>query len=72
MQKINILQDFPEASQCLTVQADLLLRQDMFLKKSNKSKTEFPFKTVYFLGVRGLPTSKYIAYDYITSGHTDL
>jgi len=25
----------------------------------HKSNTEFPFKTVYFLGVRGYPTSKY-------------
>jgi len=34
----------------------------MFLRKSHKSKlwkmnTKFPFKTVYFLGVRGLTTS---------------
>jgi len=34
----------------------------MFLKKSRKSKmrkinTKFPFKTLYFLGVRGLTTS---------------
>ena len=36
-----------------------------------KSKTKFPFKTIYFLGVRGL-TSSYLAYDYTTSGHTDL
>jgi hypothetical protein len=37
----------------------------MFLKKSRKSKlqrmnTKFPFKTVHFLGVRGLTTSSNI------------
>jgi len=37
----------------------------MFLKKSHKSKlwkmnTKFPFKTLYFLGVRALTTSSTI------------
>jgi len=39
--------------------------------KSRKSNTKFPFKTVYFLGVRGLTTSSYIEYDYTASGHMD-
>jgi len=34
--------------------------------------TKFPFKILYFLGVRGLTTSSYILYVYTTSGHTDL
>ena len=37
-----------------------------------KLNAEFPFKTVYFLGVRGLTTSSYIVYDRTTRGHTDL
>ena len=37
-----------------------------------KSNTEFPFTTVYFLGVRRLKTSSYIVYDYTTSGYMDL
>jgi hypothetical protein len=46
-------------------------------KMSQKSKlwklnTEFPFKTVYFLGVGGLTASSYIAYDCTIHGHTDL
>jgi len=32
---------------------------------------EFPFKAMYFLGVRGLTTLSYMAYDYTTSGHVD-
>jgi hypothetical protein len=28
-----------------------------------QSNTKFPFKTVYFLGVRGLTTSSYIVYN---------
>jgi len=42
----------------------------MFLK--NGAQFRFPFKAVYFLGVRGLRTSSYIVYDYNTSGLTDL
>jgi len=35
--------------------------------------TKFPFKTVFFLAVRVLPTSFSLMYnDYATSGHTDL
>jgi hypothetical protein len=45
---------------------------DTFLKKSCKSNTEFPFKTVYFLGGRGLTASSDIVYDYTTSRHMDL
>jgi hypothetical protein len=41
-------------------------------KGRGKLNTKFPFKTVYFLGVRGLTTSSYIAYDFTSSGHTDL
>jgi hypothetical protein len=37
-----------------------------------KSNTKFSFKTVYFLGVRGLTASSYIVWDYTTNGHTDL
>jgi len=37
-----------------------------------RSNMKFSFKTVYFLGVRGLTTSLYIVYNYITSGHTEL
>ena len=37
-----------------------------------KLNTKFPFKRMHFLGVRGLSTSSYIAYDYTTSGHMDL
>jgi len=33
--------------------------------------TKFPFKTMYFLGVRGM-TSSFIVYNYTTSGYTDL
>ena len=41
------------------------------LQQSHKSNTKFPFKSVYFLGVRGL-TSPYIMYDNTTSGQMDL
>jgi len=37
--------------------------------KSPESNTVFPFKTVYFLGVRGLKTLSCAVYNYITSGH---
>jgi hypothetical protein len=40
--------------------------------KPCKSKTKFPFKTMYFLGFRGLTTLSYIMYDYNSGGHTDL
>lgn len=43
-----------------------------FLKKSHKLNTKFPFKTVYFLGVRGLTISSYTVFDHAISGHTDL
>jgi hypothetical protein len=42
-----------------------------FLKKPHKPNMKFPFKTMYFLGVRVL-TSFCIVYDHTTSGHTDL
>lgn len=38
-----------------------------FLKKSCKSNRKFPFKAVYFLGVRGLRSS-YIVCDFTSSG----
>jgi hypothetical protein len=34
-----------------------------FLNNFAQSNTKFTFKTVYFLGVRGLTTSSYIVYD---------
>jgi len=37
-----------------------------FLKKSRKSNTKFPFKTVYLLGVTGMMSS-HIVYDYTTN-----
>jgi len=40
--------------------------------KSCKSNTKFPFKTVYFMGVRGLTALSYVEYDYTSSGHMDL
>jgi len=42
------------------------------LNTSCKSNTKFPFKTVYFLAVRGVKTSSFIVYDYTTSGHMAL
>jgi hypothetical protein len=44
----------------------------MFLKTSHKWNTKYPFKTVYFLGVRGLTASSYVGYEYATGGHTDV
>jgi hypothetical protein len=44
----------------------------MILKKLHKLKTKFPFKTMYFLGVKGLTTSSCRVCDYTTSGHTNL
>jgi hypothetical protein len=41
-------------------------------KMSHKSDTEFPFTTVYLLGVKRLTASSYIMYDCTTSGHMDL
>jgi hypothetical protein len=41
-------------------------------KKSHKPKTKFPYKTVYFLGVRVLTTSSFTVYDYTTSENMDL
>jgi len=34
--------------------------RDMFLKNVMHSNTKFPFKTVYYLGVRGLTASSCI------------
>jgi len=50
----------------------ILSQKTLCKLKSHTSNTKFPFKTVYFLGVRGLTASSYIVYDYTTSGHTDL
>jgi hypothetical protein len=41
-------------------------------KTLRKSNTKFQFKTVYFLGVRGLASLSYIVCDYTTSRNTDL
>jgi hypothetical protein len=50
---------------------------DTFLKKFHKLKTcklktKFPFKTVHFLGIRGLTTSSFTVYNYTTCRHTDM
>ena len=37
-------------------------------KTPGKSNTQFPFKAVYFLGVKGLRTSTYVVYDGTTKG----
>ena len=37
--------------------------------KLHKSNTKFPFKKVYYLGVKGLTTSPYTVHNYTTSGH---
>jgi hypothetical protein len=45
----------------------------MFLKDVTQIKHKIPqFKTVHFLGLRGLKTSSYIVCDYTNSGHMDL
>ena len=43
--------------------------RDMFLKMSHKLNTKFPFKTLYFLGFRGLTASSYILYLRESSAH---
>jgi hypothetical protein len=53
-------------------QANFFYARIMILKKLHKLKTQFPFKTMYLLRVKGLTTSPYIVCDYTTSGHTDL
>jgi hypothetical protein len=45
--------------------------RDSFMKNVAQTKQNFPFITLYFLGVRALTTSSYIVYDYTSSGHTD-
>ena len=51
-----------------------LCARDTFVKKKSlksqprKTNTNFPYKTLYYLGVRGLTTSSYIVYNYTTSG----
>jgi len=54
------------------LQQVLLYAKVTFLKKSQKSNTKFPFKTVYFFGVWGLTTSSCVVYDHATSGCIDL
>jgi len=44
----------------------------MFQTTPRKSDTEFPIKTVYFMGVWGLTTSSYAGYDSTTGGHVVL
>jgi hypothetical protein len=57
----------------VNIQAGLVLCQGYVPEKHQaKLNTKFPFKTVYFLGVRRMMTLSYIAYDYITNGHMDL
>jgi hypothetical protein len=41
-------------------------------KTSHRLNKKFPFKTGYFMGVRGLTASSYIVYVYTTSWHADL
>jgi hypothetical protein len=53
------------------IQVVLVLHQDYICEKRT-NQTKLSFKTVYFLGVGGLTTSSYVAYEYTTSGHTDL
>jgi len=45
--------------------------EELHKSKSCKLHTKFPFKIVYFLGVKGMASSC-IVYDYITRGTTDL
>ena len=47
-----------------------LYAMDTFLKNVAQFEPKFPFKAVYFLGVRGLTASCYIVYGYTASGHT--
>jgi hypothetical protein len=59
-----------------TIQAGLILDHGHIPEKVAQTKivqlnTEFPLKTVHFLGVRGL-TSSYTVHNYTTCGHTDL
>jgi len=50
----------------------LILCQGHVPEKHRPNQTKFLFKILYFLGIRGLKTSPYIAYDYTSSRHTDL
>jgi hypothetical protein len=57
-------------------EALVVLRQSYVLqKRANRSHAnqtqKFPFKTMYFLRVRGLTASSYVMYDYNTGGHTN-
>jgi len=46
--------------------------RDIFLKNVAQIEHKIPFKTVYFLWVRGLTASSYVVYDYTTDGHMHL
>jgi hypothetical protein len=53
------------------IQAGLFLPSYGPEKHRANSNTKFPFRTVYYMGVRRLTTSFYIVYDYTTGGHTE-
>jgi len=56
----------------INIQAGLVLCQGYVPeKRRGKLNTKFPFKTVYFLGVKRM-TLCYIMYNYTTNGHMDL
>jgi len=54
------------------VQTGLVLCQGYIPEKHRTNQTKFPFKILYFLGIKGLKTSPYIVYDYTSNRHTDL
>jgi hypothetical protein len=54
----------------VTLQARLCSWKMSHQSKLHKSNTKFPFKTVYYLAIRGL-TSSNTVYNYTTSGHKD-
>jgi hypothetical protein len=61
-------QDFKNITDCTAHMGEyrqvLVCASVIFLKKSHKPNTKFPFKTGYFLEVRGLTMLSYIVYDY--------
>ena len=69
-------QDFKNITDCTAHMGEyrqvLFYASVIFLKKSHKSDTKFPFKTGYFLEVRELTMLPYIVYDYTTNGNMDL
>ena len=57
---------------CTHVQAAFLCQGCVPVVMLHKFYTEFPFKTVYFLGVQCLTTSSCIVSDFTTGRHMDL